>query len=137
MFIVTKRIEIAAAHKLDLPYDSPCSRLHGHNWIITVEISSEVLDSNGMVIDFIFIKEVVNKIDHHLLSDYKCPFCDGVQQGVLRNLKPTAENIAIYLYNELENKILAMYEAGKVHLSTSINKVTVQESEGNTACYIP
>ena len=37
MYYVTKRIEISAAHKLSLDYESKCTSLHGHNWIVTVE----------------------------------------------------------------------------------------------------
>ena len=51
LYIVTKRMEISAAHKLELEYDSPCSRLHGHNWIVVVEVSSEHLNKEGMVVE--------------------------------------------------------------------------------------
>ncbi|MBR5271649.1 MAG: 6-carboxytetrahydropterin synthase, partial [Clostridia bacterium] len=33
MYEVRKRLEISAAHKLALNYDSKCTNLHGHNWI--------------------------------------------------------------------------------------------------------
>ena len=36
MYYVSKRMEIAGAHHLELPYDSKCENLHGHNWIVTV-----------------------------------------------------------------------------------------------------
>ena len=36
MYYVSKRMEIAGAHHLELPYDSKCEKLHGHNWIVTV-----------------------------------------------------------------------------------------------------
>jgi len=29
-------MEIAGAHRLELDYESKCSNLHGHNWIVTV-----------------------------------------------------------------------------------------------------
>ena len=31
MYYVSKRMEVAGAHRLDLPYESKCSNLHGHN----------------------------------------------------------------------------------------------------------
>ena len=36
MYYVRKTLEISAAHRLKLSYESKCSTLHGHNWIITV-----------------------------------------------------------------------------------------------------
>ena len=126
MFTVTKRIEISAAHKLNLFYDSPCSKLHGHNWIITVEVSSDVLNEDGMVLDFTHISKEVKKLDHQNLNE------------ILEDSNPTAENIAMFLYNKLENVVIKkMIVAGNVHLSIEVTKITVQENEGNTACYIP
>ena len=69
MFTVIKRMEISASHKLVLPYRSKCASLHGHNWIITVYCRSSRLNSEGMVVDFTRIKEVVTeKLDHQNLK---------------------------------------------------------------------
>ena len=70
MFTVIKRMEISASHKLVLPYRSKCASLHGHNWIITVYCRSARLNSEGMVVDFTRIKEVVTeKLDHQNLNE--------------------------------------------------------------------
>ena len=34
MYKIIKKMEVAGAHKLELPYESKCSNLHGHNWNI-------------------------------------------------------------------------------------------------------
>ena len=57
MYIVKKRLEISASHRLTLSYESKCQNLHGHNWIITVYCASEVLNKDGMVMDFTHIKK--------------------------------------------------------------------------------
>ena len=107
MYTVTKRMEISAAHWLNLNYESPCTRLHGHNWIIEVTCQSEKLDRNGMVADFKHIKElIVGEMDHNCLNN-QLP-CN-----------PTAENIARFICNMIPNCV----------------KVKVQESEGNVAIY--
>ena len=44
MYTITKRMEVSGAHFLHLDYESKCSHLHGHNWIITVTCQRETLD---------------------------------------------------------------------------------------------
>ena len=107
MYFVKKRFEISAAHRLDLCYESKCTRLHGHNWIITVECRSKELDSNGMVVDFSHIKDtVMSKLDHSVIND-------------VINCNPTAENIARWIVDTVPN----------------CWRCEVQESEGNIAAY--
>ena len=85
MYTIIKEFEISAAHKLNLDYSSDCSNLHGHNWRIKVFCRSKELDENGMVIDFIKIKELVqNKLNHKYLNE-------------VLNCNPTAENIARWI----------------------------------------
>lgn len=107
MYYVTKRLEISAAHRLALDYESKCTSLHGHNWIITVYCRASELDRNGMVTDFTDIKRLISDtLDHRVLND-TLPF------------NPTAENIARWICDHVAN----------------CYRVDVQESEGNTASY--
>ena len=126
MYKTSKRMEIAGSHKLDLDYDSPCQNMHGHNWIIVVEIEGEYLDKNGMLIDFKHIKETVNQFDHVHINDL-----------IGQRLNPTAENMAEIISNTLQQKIEASWEEGDdYYLAPKVSKVSVQESEGNIACFI-
>jgi|TARA_B110000196_G_scaffold160437_1_gene137913 6-pyruvoyltetrahydropterin/6-carboxytetrahydropterin synthase len=71
--------------------------MHGHNWKVEVEICGNKLDNIGMVIDFKEIrnttKSVVDQLDHRFLNDLD-PF---------KEINPTAENIAQYIYTELSD----------------------------------
>lgn len=106
MYTVTKRIEISGSHQLNLPYESKCKNLHGHNWVIDVTLKSEELDDNGMVLDFVKIKEIVNRLDHAHIND-------------IVSFNPTAENMAKWLCDKIPHCV----------------KVSVQETEGNVAIY--
>lgn len=82
---VAKKMSFAAAHSLP-NYDGPCQRLHGHEWVIEVEVTGEVDEKTGMVIDFVKLKKVmqdkiINVLDHEYINDH------------FQN--PTAENMVI------------------------------------------
>ena len=107
MYTITKRLEFSGAHYLNLPYDSKCKHLHGHNRIILVTYRRETLDECGMVVDFMKIKEIVNQLDHTNINK------------ILKDVNPTAENIACWLCEQIPYCV----------------RVKVQESEGNVATY--
>ena len=70
MYKIKKRLVVSAAHYLKLDYDSKCTSLHGHNWIIDVYLKSKELNNNGMIMDFSVIKEKIEKkLDHKILND--------------------------------------------------------------------
>ncbi|MDE6331196.1 MAG: 6-carboxytetrahydropterin synthase, partial [Muribaculaceae bacterium] len=70
MYYVSKRLEISAAHRLELDYESKCTAVHGHNWIITVHCRAKELNSAGMVTDFTHIKQnISDRLDHRLIND--------------------------------------------------------------------
>lgn len=107
MYTVTKRMEIAGSHRLDLPYESKCGNLHGHNWIVTVSCRSETLNDSGMVMDFTHIKRAIHdRLDHGNLNE-------------MLDFNPTAENIARWICERIPHCF----------------RVSVQESEGNEAIY--
>lgn len=107
MYTVIKRMEISAAHRLNLSYPSKCELLHGHNWKITVYCRARQLNGDGMVVDFTQVKQAIHgRLDHQNLNEV-LPF------------NPTAENIARWVCEQIPTCF----------------KVEVQESEGNTAVY--
>lgn len=108
MYYVSKRLEIAFAHSLSLDYESKCTRLHGHNAIVTVFCCSGQLDRNGMVTDFTSIKDLISStLDHAYVNDAV-------------DFNPTAENLARWICDRVPN----------------CYKVMFQESEGNVAVYV-
>lgn len=114
MYYVSKRMEVAGAHKLDLPYESGCSNLHGHNWIITVHCRGKQLNPYGMLVDFKNIKVLVqSQLDHQYIND-------------VVEFNPTAENMAKWICTQVTMIC---------PIGIECYKVEVQESEGNIATY--
>lgn len=97
--LVVKEFAFDAAHKL-LNYNGPCANLHGHTYKLQVVLSGSV-QKNGMVIDFVDLKRIVmekvlSKLDHAFINK------------IIR--QPTAENIAIWIWNQLKKSLPLLYE---------------------------
>lgn len=74
MYRITKEFHFSASHQLDhLPEDHPCARLHGHNYVVVVELAAEDLDADGFVRDYRALaplKEYIDtRFDHRHLND--------------------------------------------------------------------
>jgi len=132
MIYITRRLEFCASHRLFNPDFSDekneltfglCNNPngHGHNYVLEVTVKGEVDPETGMVLDLKALKklineEIINKVDHKNLN---------VDVDFLKGVIPTAENIAIHIWNILKLKI----ESGELH------EVKLFESERNFVVY--
>jgi 6-pyruvoyltetrahydropterin/6-carboxytetrahydropterin synthase len=110
---------ISAAHNLR-DYKGPCTRVHGHNWKIRVQVKTARLDEAGIAIDFDELDkttwQIIQRFDHQNLNDIS-PF---------DKLNPTAENIVKYFYDQIKNIL-----PSGVHL----DKVTLWENDSYQVSY--
>ena len=93
---IRKQFHFSAAHQLvGLPardgVEHQCSRLHGHNYIVTLELASDVLNEHGFVRDYGDLRDFKTwldaTLDHRNLNDIVPP-------------PSTAENIARWIARE-------------------------------------
>ncbi len=97
MYQISKRFEFSASHVIGgLPETHPCSRLHGHNYVVEVVLEGAGLDATGFIRDYrelsalkTFIDETV---DHRHLND------------VLGHARTTAEVLARWFYDWCKGK---------------------------------
>ncbi|MFN6946937.1 MAG: 6-pyruvoyl trahydropterin synthase family protein [Cytophagaceae bacterium] len=94
---------------------------HGHNYELVIKITGEVNPETGYVIDLKYLGRIVrefviDRFDHKNLN---------LDVEEFRNLNPTAENIAIVIYNILKEQLDKNYEL----------KVTLYETERNFVEY--
>ncbi len=123
-YYLSVKIGFSAAHFLR-GYQGKCSNLHGHSWVAECTIMGEKLNSLGMLMDFHHLEDIVSKItdefDHCLINDHPS-FREG-------GFNPTAENLAYYIYVELQKALEKLTE------EIQVCKVTVWESEEAYATY--
>lgn len=112
--------DFAAAHLLR-GYDGVCSRLHGHNWKVEVQVVATRLNQVGMGVDFKDVKqatrEVTDRLDHRNLNEL-APFTE---------VNPTAENIAAWLFQQISERLNSEY--------TRVSAVTIWETERACVTY--
>lgn len=104
MYRISKEFHFSASHILNgLGEDHPCGRMHGHNYVIIVELSSFELDSTGFVEDYGALKDIKDfideKVDHRHLNDV-VPY------------QPSAEKIAYWLYTMFKSRHPMMSAVG-------------------------
>ncbi len=64
MYRISKQFAFSASHQLmGVPEGHPCSRLHGHNYIVEIELSGETLNEAGFVRDYLELGELKKYID--------------------------------------------------------------------------
>ncbi|MEM4943539.1 MAG: 6-pyruvoyl tetrahydropterin synthase family protein [Saccharolobus sp.] len=110
-------ITIESAHYTLSSYAN--SQIHGHTYIINVEVEGEVNDKSGFVIDFDFLKKIVKDIvkewDHKLIiprSDVEKSKFDGpfrVEYKIIDAPFPTAEYIGIEIAKEIYLRLEKKY----------------------------
>jgi 6-pyruvoyltetrahydropterin/6-carboxytetrahydropterin synthase len=119
MYSIEKTFEICGAHKLKLDYESPCQNLHGHNWLVTVRVSSAELNNNEMIMDFKQLKMIFNDTVHTVF--------DHKNFNELVTYNPTAERLAEQILKAMNVMLAGQY--------CRCTQVKVQESRDNVAIY--
>ena len=87
---IFKEVRFESSHYLE-NYEGKCNNIHGHNYVVEIEIEAEEL-YNGFVVDFTEIKELIkDKYDHKMLNN--------VDENLVS--MPTAEKLAETIYHDV------------------------------------
>ena len=107
MFELVVETDFAAAHFLR-EYEGKCETLHGHNWRVEVRLRAAELGRLGMVMDFGDVKEltgaIMEDLDHGCLNEL----------GAFKDVNPTTENIAKYIYQRLSEALPSCVRVSRV-----------------------
>ena len=130
---VSRKAHFNAAHRLyrkDWSYEKnnevfgKCNNpnFHGHNYEFIVSVTGEIDQETGFVIDMKVLKTIIKRevedvLDHKNLN---------LEIPEFQDLNPTAENIAVVIYNKIKPQIsynldleITLYETARNFVSYS------------------
>ena len=95
---IFKEFRFESAHRLpNVPEGHKCARLHGHSFLVKVEVEGPIGADTGWVMDFSKIGDAFNpildRLDHYYLNDIP-----GLEN-------PTSEVLARWIWNELHTQL--------------------------------
>ena len=131
---LTRRERFNAAHRMfrsdwsdekNLEVYGKCSNpnWHGHNYTLFVTVKGDVDPEIGYVVNLKTISKIINeciidKLDHKNIN---------LEVDFMKNKVPSAENMAIAIWEELASPILA--------LGVELHCIKIEETENNFAEY--
>jgi len=119
MFELQYSTSFSAAHRLD-KYEGDCSRIHGHNWRVTVVVQAPELDEMDMAIDLRQLKKITN----NFLERYDHRFLNDIPE--FKDMHPTSENMARFFFREM---------AKLFDEPVLLRKITICESDNYAVSY--
>ncbi|MEJ2248983.1 MAG: 6-carboxytetrahydropterin synthase [Candidatus Lokiarchaeota archaeon] len=139
------KVKFSACHFLK---EHPkCSRLHGHNYYVSVEISDS-LDENYFVVDFMelkkTLKEIVEPLDHYILIPTKSDAIKITESDDSVEVKTPSKryvfprtDVSFLPIPATTSEVLAKYIYDKLSEIYKNKKITVKvgESRGTMASY--
>lgn len=131
MFKVIRDMHFSYGHRL-LNYDGKCAHIHGHTARVQIEIKSEKLNSQKMVVDFFDINKTIEawineNLDHRLILSKEDPLVSVLKEFgepvVVIEENPTAESFAKLIFNEAKK------------MKLNVSKVVFWENAENAAIF--
>ena len=113
MFTVGIETQFKAWHSIPLS-DGTKEPEHEHFWAVEVEVSNDTLEDGGVVINFAQLKS--------RLMDVTSTLSDSVlnEMDYFKNKCPSAENVAVYIFDRLEPLLSANARLKSVKVSEQV-----------------
>ncbi|EPF5870887.1 6-carboxytetrahydropterin synthase QueD [Morganella morganii] len=105
---IFKEFQFEAAHHLPhVPEGHKCGRLHGHSFLVRLELSGEVDAYTGWLIDFAEVKQafkpIYDRLDHHYLNEIpglENPTSEVLAEWIWQQTKPLLPMLSAVLVKE-------------------------------------
>ena len=79
----------------------PYSKIHGHNYMLEVMVTGDIVDDTGFLVDLGNLKKIVKKnvidiLDHSLFN---------VEVEFFKDRQPSSENLVIFIWNQIQSEL--------------------------------
>ncbi len=103
-----KEFQFEAAHRLPhVPQGHKCGRLHGHSFLIRLEVTGEINPDTGWVMDFAELKTAFqplhDQLDHNYLNDIpglENPTSEVLARWIWQHMKPVTPLLTSVIVQE-------------------------------------
>ncbi len=119
MFELRIRRTFAAAHAIVMA--GVREPMHGHNWEVTVAVSGETLDADGLLCDFHMLERAVD---------------ETIRPFMNRSLNETAPFDRVNPTAELVARHIAFHVAAQLPTTVRVKEVRIVEAPQCEACFI-
>jgi 6-pyruvoyltetrahydropterin/6-carboxytetrahydropterin synthase len=113
LFTIIVETQFKAKHSVTM-HDGVKEPEHEHFWAVSAEVNSGKLNSNGMALDFALLKSKITEITSKLAGSFLNDISYFQEKG------PTAENVAIYIFEQLEPVLPADVRLASVSISEQV-----------------
>ncbi len=105
---IFKDFQFEAAHRLpNVPEGHKCGRLHGHSFMVRLEITGEIDPVSGWLMDFADVKAafkpIWEQLDHHYLNEIpglENPTSEVLAKWIWAMLKSTLPQLSAVIVKE-------------------------------------
>ena len=85
----------------------PDSKIHGHNYMLEVMVTGDIVEDTGFLVDLGNLKKIVKKnvidiLDHSLFN---------VEVEWFKDRQPSSENLVIFIWNQIQSEL----KSAKLH----------------------
>ncbi len=145
MHTIRKLLKFESAHQLESAYSKLCSEtIHGHSYKLELFLSSEKLNSDGMVMDFGELKSITKELvdgylDHSIIlpesfnetrPDYVRSMMENNKRLIMFQGNPTAEEMSKWIFETVNQDLVRLKGT-----SVMCTKVILWETETGYAEY--
>ena len=79
----------------------PDSKIHGHNYMLEVMVTGDIVEDTGFLVDLGHLKKIVKKnvidiLDHSLFD---------VEVEWFKDRQPSSENLVIFIWNQIQSEL--------------------------------
>lgn len=108
---IFKDFYFEAAHYLPyVPKTHKCRRLHGHSFLVRIEVEGQIEKKTGWIIDYgeirLKFEPIYNKLDHNFLNNIpglENPTSEILAKWIWKSLKPNLPSLSSVMVKETCN----------------------------------